>query len=435
MATKKAASKRDNASYTTIYQAPTSVGALVSWTWKDVQQALLAHESGDFRLSGKLATSFNRDSRIKGCMGIRTRAMVGLPFSMVPPDARTGALRRQARKIARETQVSWKRVCSEATARALVRDKILMGVAVAQIVWSVVDGKFIPTVEHWPAEWVRYNVTSRAFEVWTLTGYVEIHGGDGKWIVWAEDASRSWLEGDVLSLGVPFILRAFTYRDWARFNERHGLPIMMIREPAGADPDKAKAFFQSLREAGSTGVMRLPRGQGGKDYDAEMLEAKDSSWQAFQELIKIINVDIAVLELGGNLNAEVSGGSLAAAKEQSQVRMDLVESDSEGFGDVMQDQLMRHVVRLNYGAELEDLAPRPTYDPTPPEDAKARADTRAKDAESVERFQRAGVDVQPILDEHGLAKTAPAGAGTPMPGGSPAPVPSLPDTAPVQPAP
>lgn len=94
---------------------------------------------------------------------------------------------------------------------------------------------------------------------------------------------------------------------------------------------------------------------------------------------------------------------------------------------------MRHVVRLNYGAELEDLAPRPTYDPTPPEDSKARADTRAKDAESVERFQRAGVDVQPILDEHGLTKTAPAGASAATP--LAAPVPSTPDAAPVQSAP
>jgi phage gp29-like protein len=379
-----------------------------TWTVDTVLSAIDQHEEGSFCESSKLIDSFGRDERIRADLATRANALVGknaLEFSIVgedngrPASAKAGAKGKHVEEV---ESWFWDAI-PEDVQRATIRSAVMCGVAYGPIRWTPVDGQWLPRVEIWPNEALWWDDSRSVYRAATQQGQVDIVPGTGEWFLFAPDGARSWMAGAVRALGLLALMRRFTYRGWSRFCERHGLPIIAVTEPGGADDpnDTSKrSFYSSMRNLGSTGVVRLPS----DEWKLDLKELSSTGWKAFQEFLRDASTAISITLLGQNLTTEVRGGSYAAAQAHLRVRQDYLDSDANGFADAIRDCVVKPWGRFNLRGWNDTDAPWPQWNTGIPEDRKAKADTWKSAGEALKglRDQRIPVDVAGWCEQFGI---------------------------------
>jgi phage gp29-like protein len=380
-----------------------------TWTYDKILAAIDAHERGDFSQSAYLANAFGRDDRINACMTTRIQAVSGkngLDFRLEPS---TKGNKARAKKLAKEVEGWWYDALPERTLKRIFRDVLYMGVSISQMQWTRIGNTWIPKPKPWPMRDVYWDETKRCFIVRAQEGDFEVRRGDPNWLIVAASEEEPWLDGLVRSLGLPFLLRNFTARDWARFCERHGLPIIAIEEPTDfTDEDAKKAFATSLRTMGKNGVIRLPQlpdatGGKGQSFKVEFIEAKDTGWASFEAFRKDLSVAIAIAILGQNLSTEVQGGSLAAANVHENVRREYRDSDVELLSTELHDGVCEPYVVL-HSPNDRDAAPWPYWETAEPADQNKIVDIANKTAAAITAFKAAGmrVDIAQFIESVGI---------------------------------
>jgi phage gp29-like protein len=347
-----------------------------SWTVPEVRSALDVHELGTFFSSAQLMDAMGRDDRIDACLGTRVRALAGksgVGFTVAPADNVKDP--KLAQEIADKVQKYWYYSCPENVMSHLLRDAVMLGVAFARIHWDLVDGIRVPRLEPWHAHTVYWDWSIQKYRAVAREGMFIIEPGSAEWFVYEPGGYRSWMSGAVRGLGLPFVIRQYTYRDWYRYCEKHGMPILAIKEPVGAMWERHKAgFWGKVQRLGAESTLRLPFSEkDGDGFGVEFVEPKDKSWATFQAMIGELNTNIAIRLLGQNLSTEVKGGSFAAAMAQELVRMDYLDADAQTLSTALREQVWKPFVRFNCQGVAPAYAPVPTWDTRPPEDKAAKA--------------------------------------------------------------
>lgn len=354
------------------------------WSVASVRAALRQHVEGDFARSALLVDSVRGDDRIGADLRTRVMAVTGLPFRVDPsPDGD----QRRALTVARELAAAWPRICPAATARALMRWAVMLQVAVGTCAWQSDGGRWTPQIKVWHPQHARFDAFREAMQVQTTEGMVDVTPGDGTWLLYQPEGDRSWMEAAVRGLAIPYLMRTFGRRDWNRWTEKHGLPILGASVPEEADKDDKDGFFADLRKLGSEGLVLLPKDENGKGFGLEMIEpANVQAWKGFEAALYHCDVSAAVALLGQASNAQ-EGGSYAKAQTLNLIRQDLLEADALGLAEFLRDQVVKPWARFNFGDAA--LAPVPVWDATPPEDAKRNAETRKTAGEAFQLWQAA----------------------------------------------
>lgn len=345
---------------------------LVSTEWSvgQVRSALRQHMDGDLSRSALLADAARGDDRIKSDLRTRVYAVTGLPFRLDPSP--TGDQRR-AKAVASELAAQWPSLFPAPLVRQILRWGALAGAGVARCEWESSGGRWWPRPEVWHAQHLRWQDHARRFEAQSDQGLLPVEPGDGSWLLHQPEGDRGWVDASIRGLAIPYLLRGLSRRDWARFCEKHGLPITGAVVPETADTDDKDDFFDDLRALGSEGIVMLPRDKDGKGFALEMIEPKNAqAWQGFEHVLYHCDVSIAVELLGQASNAQ-EGGSYAKAVALNTLRQDLLEADAAGIAETIRTQILRPWAVFNFGDA--DLAPLPVWDATPPEDAKRKAET------------------------------------------------------------
>jgi phage gp29-like protein len=215
----------------------------------------------------------------------------------------------------------------------------------------------------------------RRFQVSALEGPVVVVPGDGQWVLHAPyGAYRGWMRGAVRSCAIPYISRAYAWRDWNRYSEVHGMPIKLLKFPESAGHDEKQAVAAALAKLQTETAIGLPQAMSdspGADWDLTLLEATANTWQGFRELLTKAEERIAIRILGQNLTTNVDGGSLAAANTHDRVRLDYVRFDARSLASTIRTQILMPFAAYNFGDP--DLAPSVTWDVDPAEDQLARS--------------------------------------------------------------
>jgi phage gp29-like protein len=364
-----------------------------------VRAALNELEEGVFQRSAQLVDRMGRDDRIRAALETRIRGLLGQPLSF----EEQGDKRRKS-ALVRELDERFWTFAPESEVGQLLRWGLTIGVGLAENVWERGPRRWEPRLKVWHPEHLRWDWTKRRFVVSTQDGDLTIEPGDPKWVVFEPFGTRGWMHGLVRALAIPWLVRQWAYRDWARYSEVHGLPIRKAVVPSNAsDADKTR-FFDSLKRLGSESTVLAPAGQTAQDaaFDLELVEAEANTWEGFDRLIGRTESSISIAVLGQNLTTEVQGGSRAAAEVHDRVRNDLVESDGEQLATCLHVQVLQPWAEFNYGSG--DDAPWPCWETEPPIDTKARADTLNAAADALNKFRTGGVpvDVQEYADEFEL---------------------------------
>lgn len=361
-----------------------------------VRAALNELEEGVFLRASQLVDRMGRDDRIRAAMETRLRGLLGKQLSF----EEQGDKRRKS-SLVRELEQRFWDWAPEATLGQLLRWGLFLGVGVGELVWDRGPRRWEPRLKVWHPEFLRWDWTKRCFIVTTQDGEVDVEPGNGKWIVFTPYGERGWMLGLVRAIAVPWLIRQWAYRDWARYSEVHGLPIRKAMVPSSAAEEDKTKFFNSLKRLGSESTVLLPQGQTEQDtsFDLELVEAEANTWEGFDRLLARTETSIAIAVLGQNLTTEVQGGSRAAAQVHDEVRLDLVVSDAEQLSTALHTQVLQPWAEFNYGSAAD--APWPKWDTEPPTDTKARAETLNSAADALNKLRSGGVpvDVEAYCEE------------------------------------
>ena len=353
-----------------------------------MKSALLSHESGNFTSSAQMATAMGRDDRITAVTETRITGLLSLPFQVIPATVTRAKVR--SRVIAESVEAMWPLIAPPAEVSAALNWFILLGVAPVQVSWQVIEGVWGPSMKAWDPQFLRWE--NGVYKITTQDGEQDVTPENG-WMLLIQ-GDRGFMRGAIRSIAVWWISRQWVARDWNRYNERHGLPLLKALVPARAGEDEKADFFSNMSNIGSTTTAMLPQNVDGGEgsFDLELLEAKDQAWKSFEGLEDRANKNIAVRILGQNLTTEVSGGSLAAANIHENIRLDRLQADETLLSSAIREHMLVPYTFFNFG-EAANFAPMPHWDTAPPTDLIAKGDAMKSLGDGVSALSTAGLNV------------------------------------------
>ena len=380
---------------------PRSYTTREDWTPERVRTARRQADQGNLLLAADLFEAMRTDDRIAGVLGTRVRGLIKSPLRFEPhegdqPTPETTAL-----------ETDFWRAFPENDLADLMTWGLGVGVGIAEQVWELSGGRFIPRLRVWSPRWLRWDHDHGAWYLSTTTGDVRIGPTDPKWLVYQPGgAAKAWRGGLWLGLSGWWLLKRFAQLDWGSYSEAHGNPLRVGTTPDGssrADRDELASDLQAV--SGVTGIA-LPAG-----FDIKMVEATANSWETFERQIEAANAGISVTIAGQTLTTEVKGGSLAAAQVHETIRGDMIASDEQTFSTALHEQSIRAWTLINFGNA--DRAPWARWDTTPPENVEETAAGQKVKAEAMQALAVAvgawldlGVplDVDVLAEEYNLPR-------------------------------
>lgn len=354
---------------------------------------------GVFATSAKLIDEMTGHDRIISALGSRVGALLGLDEVYKAADEDTDGACLAAWKSAWPTCHA--PIDQGDTIDLIRRQTLMAGLSVSEIVWDTNVEPWQPYLKPWPLELIVRDPVRRCLLANTEDGQVEVVPGDGRWFVHAPGGMyQGHMTGLVRALALPWLLHSLARRDWARYGERHGLPIIKAYTPAVADTADKERFESDLETMGSEAIAVLPQGLDGEGYDIKLLEAAAQTWEGFDRLIVRCESSITIAIQWQNLTTEVKEGSNAAARVHADVKQAAVTLDDRTWANDVQQQIARPFALWNFGDARK--APRTTRDLQVYEDQVAKCLALETFARAVAQFRQSGdpVDVAELAKEY-----------------------------------
>ena len=368
---------------------------VVSTGW-DVTATRAAYSDlviGLFDRPAQLVDSIFGDSRVQAAMASRAGGILGRPIDfMLPRKLRDD---RQARRCRNAFMDAWPTMSAEPILSDLQQWAVMLGFGPAQILWDTAPKYAVPHLRPWHPRYTYFHWIYRKYVAITMDGQTPITGGDGHWLLHTPFGEyRGWMRGAMRAVAPWWLARNYALRDWARYSERHGLPMIKAKSPALGDPIMTNNWRNGLANLGQETVLHCPQNVDAQNssYDVELLEAQDSSWECFKSLIQQCDTEITLALLAQNLTTEVKEGSYAAARVHADVRQSLVEGDARALSQTIYMQLARPFAAINFGDP--DLAPRPVWNVQPYEDNLTAVQTFAQFSQAIYSLRNAGLELK-----------------------------------------
>lgn len=338
------------------------------WTIGGIRSALAGHKIGMFSQAAMLVDDTFGDDRVQATLGSRTGALFGQKVKHLRAPSDTGG------ECFRAWRRQHKQLCSSGVLSEIKRWAIMIGFGVSEILWDTSVTPWRMYLKPWHPQYIYYRWDLRRLVANTTEGPVVIEPGDGKWFVHAPfGVYRGWIHGAVRAIADKWIIKQLAWRDRARYNERHGLPIIKAYVPAAGDAKQKELFVQSMSTMGQEAVVGLPQNVDETGYDLELLEARDRASATFRETIEDADRSIILTIKSQNLTTEVSEGSFAAARQHGNTEQVTLQFDDATFAHDLYEQCGRPFAMFNYGDP--EKATYSSWDVAPVEDRAAEAKT------------------------------------------------------------
>ena len=370
-----------------VYRDVPNISYVGDWTPSAIKGALAAHAMGQFQTSALLIDSLFSDDRVQATLGSRTGALFGQPATHERSKLDDGACETAWRD-------QYEFMSSDGVFNEIKRQSIMMGFSVSEILWDTSVTPWRQYLKPWSARFIYYRWDIRRLVALTSEGPVVIEPGDGKWFVHAPHGMyRGWIHATIRSIADLWFIKKLAWRDWARFNERHGLPIIKAYVPAAGDAKQKENFVNGLSTMGQEAVVALPQNVDETGYNLELLEARDRAYDTFGKTIEAVDRSIILAIKSQNLTTEVSEGSFAAARQHGGTEQVTLEFDERTFSHDLYTQVARPFALFNFGNA--EKATRTRWDVVPLEDHAAAAATFQAFSSALAQMATAGVKLTP----------------------------------------
>lgn len=371
------------------------------WEIDQVRHALRSHMEGVFDSSGQLVDSILGDDRVQATLGSRISGLFGHKVRHKAANDSDAA-----KEVLQAWAEHWPKFATAASMVQMHTYSILMGFSPGQLLWDTANPVWVPYLEPWHPRYSYFNWFLNRYMALTQDGELPIVAGDGKWVMhapWGE--YRGWVRGGVRAVAEPWLFRHWARRDLARYCEVHGMPIRKAIVPAASDEVQRDRFASQLSNLGQETTIMVQRGvaEGGQDFDLDLVEAKDTSWEAFVAQRDDCDMAIVLALLFQNLTTEVKGGSFAATTAHMDIRASGIQADNEAWKLTIYEQVARPFAWLNFGDA--DLAPWTDWEVQPLSDWDAMATLVSKFGTAVEVLRRGGIQFENPDDVVRFAKS------------------------------
>lgn len=213
-----------------------------------------------------------------------------------------------------------------------------------------------------------------------------------------------------------WMFKAYTQRDWAIFSQTYGQPVRIGRFGTGAsETDKATLFRAVSNIAGDCAAI-IP-----ESMNIEFIESGNvgASHQLYKERADWIDQQISKAVLGQTATTDAVVGGLGSGKEHGDVRKDIETADARALAAILNRDLVRVWVQLEYGPRK--VYPRLRIERKDQEDLKALS-------EAIGPMIDRGLEVEQatILSRFGLPEPSPGAKLLRASGGAAPASPTLP---------
>lgn len=367
-------------------------GIKPTWTVSEIRTALREHASGNFSLSAQLVDTMGEDDELPGALEKYVDSVLGSDFHL---DAVDEPNRQLSTRLVNQLGPGWWDMFPESELDPLIRWYRMLGVAVATIDWETGPAKWTGRLRVLHPQFLRWDSAGNRFLFLSEQGELEVTPGDGRWVL-ITDGQQGWMRAGVRALAITWISKQLAIRDWNRYNERHGLPIIKAMAPAIADDEDREQFWEDVQSIQSEIVAQLPThlNDKGAAFDLELLEAKDQSWQTFPKLLERCDRKIQIYLLGANLAAEVvDQGARATADVHRGVERAKATAVAKKLSTSLREQALFPMVAVNATVPLA-VIPWPCWDTSPPEDDIAHAEAIGELGNALAQLKTAGYEVE-----------------------------------------
>jgi phage gp29-like protein len=345
-------------------------------------------ELGIFYDSALLGDYVMRDDRCASVMMTRVLGLLGVPLKMEPPKDNA-----RHRKIAEEIEYEWESIFSDAELFELVTWGLFHGTGLGQLCdpW--------PRLEAWHPSALWEDQQQNAYFVSTKRqSNVKVDPGNRRWVMYAPYGDKRPMRKALLrSLARPVLYRQWVLRDWARYSEKHGMPLTVAVAPGGASPADLRTLETDLMRMGAEGVFVVRQGEAGNQYDIKLVEAVANSHEGFARQIEIVNQMIAVRVLGQSMSTDGQAGLGSNDQAGEPTFLKLLRADAKYFARWAREQVLKPYCEVTYGDP--EVAPYPCPQVEPPED-------KAKRATELKLFFEAMQIAPPEVDRRALIEAA-----------------------------
>lgn len=381
-----------------VYRDIPLIDTISDWTVDQTRAALRANMWGIFEQSAQLCDAILSDDRVQATLGSRISGLFGREVRFKPADDSFAA-----QEVCDAWVKLWPSICPPHVMTILHAYAILMGWVTATINWDTGGDVWCPYLYFWHPRYTYYHWDLRKYVALSQDGQLAVMPGNAKWLLHAPYGEyRGWVRGAIRACAEPWLIRHWAIRDWARFSEKHGMPITLGICPASADETQRDRFQQQLTQLASETTMLVSRGNDGNNgYDVELREAKDTAWEAFPGLRDHCDMAIVLALLFQNLTTEVKGGAFAAATAHMDIRQSGIQYDGAAWERTIYDQVARPFAWVNFGDQK--LAPITTWDVAPREEYEYNAKQFQQFGTAVEVLRRGGIE---FVDTEALRKFA-----------------------------
>lgn len=287
---------------------------IFSWSLEEIRKARDAQMRGEFKLACALADSFKTDESMYVALKNRLDALDAIGFELNGGEGEcSGRILKEADDLYGPDGVG---VTAE-TRRDIRSDYVNHGVGIGHVIQEARDNgsRIDYYLEHWPLKHVRFD-RQKQFLVTSvdgMSGEVEIHHGDGEWLVFATSESEPWKNGAVIPGALVWAAHAFAANDWTKGSRSHGNAKVVGEMPEGyAIEDEnglTREAQQFLMLLGAIANDDGPSGIRPFGSKVEYLINSSSAWQVWQALLDNRERAAARIYLGTDGTLGAQGGA------------------------------------------------------------------------------------------------------------------------------
>lgn len=312
-----------------------------SGVFRELDDTLIARGQGK---GLKLYDEIERDCVVYGDLQKRKQAVISRPWQVDP--ASSSRLDKKAADIVR-AQLSSEALNFDLVCLNLL-DAILKGFAVGEVMWGY-DGSQIVVTKIMPRNQLRFNFgDDYRLRLKVLENFIPgIELPDRKFIVHSFGAKDGTPHG--LGLGTRLFWPAFFKRKditfWLALLDKFASPTPVGEYPNGASTAEQSTLLNALDALSQSSGVIIPQGM-----TIKFLEASRSGQAGYENFCRYMDEQITFTILGESPISKGSGSggqAASAAITRNEVRLELVQADSDLLSATLNSTLVKWITEYN----------------------------------------------------------------------------------------
>lgn len=228
-------------------------------------------------------------------------------------------------------------------------DAIGKGFSVTEIIWETSSSQWMPKALNWvDPRWIAFQHNDLSRPLLKVDGgYKELTPYK---YIYTTIKAKSGLDirgGLIRGVAWAYLFKNYSLKDWVSFLEVYGHPFRVGRYGKNATDKDKRNLLRALCHIGADATAIIPQ-----DMLIEFIKNETSSGgAAFKEHAAYFDQAISKVVLGQTTTTDAISGGHAVSQEHNEVRMDIANSDARQLAAVLNRDLVRPMIDLNFGAQ------------------------------------------------------------------------------------